>query len=215
MGMSAYYGERDDERSKHVLRKAIELGCTFWDTAGIFGQGHNEKLFGEVLAEGDNRSKVFLATKFGNDWNRETGERAGVNGSADYVRKAITESIERLGTNPDLVYLHRVDPNVPIEETIGAMDELRKQGKFKYIGISECAVATLRRAAKVTKIDAVQFEYSPWSTHIEKDGIRAACEELGIPIVAYAPLGRGFLTGKYKSSTEFSKGDFRADNPRF
>jgi len=216
MGLSHIYGTANDEESKEVLRHAIKIGQTFWDTADIYGNGHNEELIGAVLKEGDNRSKVFLATKFGNHFNPVTREATGkVKGDAAYIREAIENSIKRLGTTPDLYYQHRVDPTVDLQETFGTLAELRDAGKFKYIGMSECSAETLRKAAKITTIDALQIEYSPWTTDIERNGILEAARELKIPIVAYSPLGRGFLTGRYKTFEDFEPNDRRRAHPRF
>ncbi|TDL22792.1 oxidoreductase [Rickenella mellea] len=218
MGLSNVYGAANDEESKALLRHAIEIGQTFWDTADIYGSGHNEKLIGAVLAEGDNRKKVFLATKFSFEFDATTGNATStgkIRGDAAYIRKAIEDSIKRLGTTPDLYYQHRVDPSVSLEETYGTLEELRKEGKIKYIGMSECSAETLRKAAKIAKIDALQVEYSPWTTDIERNGILQAARELKIPIVAYSPLGRGFLTGRYKSVEEFESNDRRLQHPRF
>ncbi|GAA5966120.1 hypothetical protein JCM21900_004944 [Sporobolomyces salmonicolor] len=214
MGLSAFYGVTNEEQSRAVLRKAIELGCTLWDTADMYGNGHNEKIIGEVLREGKNRDAVFLVNKFGNRW--DMGEGYAVDGSPAYVKQAFAASTERLGgLYPDAWILHRVDKNTPIEETVKAMDELRQEGKFKYIGLSECSAATLRRAAKVVKISFVEVELSPWTTTMEENGVLDACKELGITVLAYSPLGRGFLTGRYKSPEDFAKdGDFRGMLPR-
>ncbi|GAA5829803.1 hypothetical protein JCM11251_007884 [Rhodosporidiobolus azoricus] len=217
MGMSAYYGPTDDEQSKATLRKAIEIGCTTWDTADMYGLGHNEKIIGEVLREGDNREKVFLVDKFGNRFSKETGGWV-VDGSAAYVREAFKKSVEALGgLYPDAWLLHRVDKKTPIEETVRAMDSLCKEGKVKFLGLSECSEKTLRRAAAVTKIDFIEMEYSPWSLDIEENGILDACKQLDINILAYSPLGRGFLTGRFKSPDDFKQeGDSRASYwPRF
>lgn len=192
------------------------MGQTFWDTADIYGNGHNEELIGSVLAEGDNRSKVFLCTKFGNVFDPVTRQSKGqIRGDAAYIREAIENTIKRLGTTPDLYYQHRVDPNVSLEETYGTLEELRKQGKFKYIGISEPSADTLRRAAKVAKISALQVEYSPWTTDIERNGVLKASRELGVTIVAYSPLGRGFLTGSLKTPEDLAPDDRRRIHPRF
>ncbi|KIJ51716.1 hypothetical protein M422DRAFT_26487 [Sphaerobolus stellatus SS14] len=216
MSLSHVYGRADDEASKELLRHALKLGITFWDTADMYGCGHNETLIGSVLKEGDNRSKVFLATKFGQVFDRQTLKRTGeVRGDAAYVRQCAEESIVRLGTTPDLFYQHRVDPNVSLEETYSTLEELRKEGKFKYIGISECSAETLRKASKVAKISAVQIEYSPWTTDIERNGLLDAARELGVTVVAYSPLGRGFLTGTIKSPADLAPGDVRSAFPRF
>lgn len=188
----------------------------FLNSADVYGPCHNEELVGAVLAEGDNRSKVFLATKFGNVYDPETRKGTGeVRGDAAYIRQCIELSIKRLGTTPDLYYQHRVDPTVSLEETYGTLEELRKEGKFKYIGISECNADTLRKAAKIAKISALQIEYSPWTTDIERNGTLQAARELNIPIIAYSPLGRGFLTGQLKSPDDLGPEDRRRLHPRF
>ncbi|GAA5992216.1 hypothetical protein JCM5350_000643 [Sporobolomyces pararoseus] len=199
---------------KAVLRKALEIGCTFWNTADVYGSGHNEKIIGEVLREGENRKKVFLVTKFGNRWDLPQGRV--VDGSPEYAIKAMNDSVERLGgIYPDCWILHRIDKKTPIEETVRAMDAIRKEGKTKYIGLSECSASTLRKAAAVAKISFVEIEYSPWTIVMEQNGVLEACKELGITVLAYSPLGRGFLTGRYKKVSDFAEGDFRANLPRF
>jgi len=215
MGLSAFYGPTGtDEEGKDVLRSAIETGCTFWNTADMYGMGHNEKIIGEVLREGENRSKVFLVTKFGNTWN-ESHEFTGVDGSPEYAIKAMNDSIERMGgIYPDAWILHRIDKKTPIEESVRAMDAIRKEGKCKYIGLSECSEETLRKAAKVAKISFVEVEYSPWTIDMEQNGVLDACKELGITVLAYSPLGRGFLTGRYKKPEDFAEGDWRSTLPR-
>lgn len=215
MGMSFAYGEGDDEQSKETLRKAIEMGCTVWDTADMYGRGHNEQIIGEVLREGENRKKVFLIDKFGNRWDDEK-KSFYVDGSPDWTIEALDQSIKHLGgLYPDAYLLHRVDKKTPIEQTVRALDALRKEGKTKYIGLSECSAETLRRAAKEATIDFVEVEYSPWELVMERNGVLDACKELGIKVLAYSPLGRGFLTGRYKSAEDFKKdGDFRQNWPR-
>jgi aryl-alcohol dehydrogenase-like predicted oxidoreductase len=179
----------------------------------MYGCGRNEELLGKILKT--QRDKVFVCTKFGNV-RGPNGEFLGVDGKPEYVRQQCDISLKRLGINYiDLYYQHRVDPNTPIEETIGAMAELVKQGKVKYLGMSECSAETLRRAYKVHPIAAVQMEYSPWTLDIERNGLLDAAKELGVTIVAYSPLGRGFLTGAYKKPEDFEEGDFRRYNPRF
>ncbi|EJC99318.1 oxidoreductase [Fomitiporia mediterranea MF3/22] len=216
MSLSNMYGTANDEDSKALLRRAIKIGLTFWDTADVYGSGHNEELIGSVLAEGDNRAKVFLATKFSRELDPVTNKPTGrIRGDAAYIRQAIEASIKRLGTTPDLYNQHRVDPNASLEETYGTLEELRKEGKFKYIGISEPNAETLRKAAKIAKISALQEEYSLWTTDIERNGILQTTRELGIPIVAYSPLGRGFLTGEVKSSEDIEPIDIRRRFPRF
>ncbi|PKC13138.1 aldo/keto reductase [Rhizophagus irregularis] len=213
MGMSEFYGSADEQENINVLNRAIDLGSTFWDTSDIYGNGANEILLSKVLK--DKRDKVFLCTKFGSLRN-SNGAFLGVSGKPEYVRQACEKSLKRLGVDYiDLYYQHRMDPNTPIEDTVGALAELVKEGKVKYIGLSECSAETLRRAHKVHPIAAIQMEYSPWTLDIEKNGIMEACRELGVTIVAYSPLGRGFLTGKYKSIDDFEPDDFRRAVPRF
>ncbi|MBP2000301.1 aryl-alcohol dehydrogenase-like predicted oxidoreductase [Paenibacillus shirakamiensis] len=211
MGMSPdYYGARDEAESLKTLYYALEHGVNFWDTANVYGGGHNERLLAKVLK--DHRNEVTLATKFG--FVRRDGALA-VNGSRDYVIQSADESLQRLGVDHiDLYYLHRLDESVPIEETIGAMAELVKQGKVRHLGLSEVSGDTLRKAHKVHPIAAVQSEYSLWSRDIEHTTFEA-CRELGIGIVPYSPLGRGFLTGHIKKYEDFSPTDFRRDLPRF
>ncbi|KAF0550184.1 aldo/keto reductase [Gigaspora margarita] len=213
MGMSEFYGSSDEEENLKVLNRSIDIKCTFWDTADMYGSGKNEILLSKVLK--DRRNEVFLCTKFGNV-RGENGEFLGVNGTPEYVHEACEKSLQRLGVDCiDLYYQHRVDKNVPIEDTVRAMAELVKQGKVKYLGLSECSANTLRRAYKIHPIAAVQMEYSPWSLDIETNGLKEACEELGVTIVAYSPLGRGILSGKYKSTEDFEPGDFRKVLPRY
>ncbi|TPX32128.1 hypothetical protein SmJEL517_g04707 [Synchytrium microbalum] len=212
MGLSGTYGSADDEVSVKLLNKAIDLGCTFWDTSDLYGVGHNEKLLSRVLAT--RRNEIFLATKFAIVVGKN-GPRQ-IRGDAAYVKEACDASLKRLGISTiDLYYQHRVDPNTPIEVTVGAMKELVKEGKVRYLGLSECSAATLRRAHKVHPISCVQMEYSPWCLDIEQNGILATCRELGIAIVPYSPLGRGFLSGEIKSPDDIPKGDFRKTLPRF
>ncbi|KAG2221627.1 hypothetical protein INT45_001152 [Circinella minor] len=219
MGMSDFYGVADEETNLSVLKRALELGCNVWDTADMYGVGENERLLGKFFAQNkDSREKVFLCTKFGVVRDQKTGAFTGISGTPEYVRKACEASLERLGVESiDLYYQHRPDPNTPIEDTVKAMAELVKEGKVKYIGLSECDVDTLRRAHKVHPITAYQIEYSPWTLDIETNGILEATRELGISIVAYSPLGRGFLTGVYKKPEDFNgQGDIRSGNfPRF
>lgn len=213
MGMSEFYGTFDDQQSVKVLHKAIDLGMTFWDTADMYGVGHNETLIGHALW-GGKRDKVILATKFGN-MRRVDGAFLGISGHPDYVRAACDASLRRLGVDYiDLYYQHRVDINVPIEDTVGAMADLVKAGKVRYLGLSEASANTIRRAAAVHPIAALQTEYSLWSRDVEDD-ILPTCRELGIGFVAYSPLGRGFLTGRFQSPSDFEAGDFRQQGPRF
>ncbi|GBC38792.2 uncharacterized protein OCT59_010114 [Rhizophagus irregularis] len=212
MGMSEFYGSADEEENIKVLNRSIDMGCTLWDTADLYGSGANEILLSKVLKE--RRNEVFLCTKFA--FSRGPNGEFNVSGKPEYVRQACENSLKRLGVDYiDLYYQHRVDPNTPIEDTVSALAELVKEGKIKYIGLSECSAKTLRRAYKVHPIAAVQMEYSPWTLDIEKSGMLEACRELGVTIVAYSPLGRGFLTGKFKSIDDFEPNDYRRTVPRF
>ncbi len=212
MGMSEFYGERDDAQSEAVIHRALDLGCTFLDTADMYGPFTNEVLVGKAIA--NRRDEVVLATKFGNQ-RGEDGTFIGINGHPDYVRQACDASLARLGVDHiDLYYQHRVDVTVPIEETVGAMAELVAAGKVRYLGLSEAAPATIRRAQATHPIAALQTEYSLWSRDPEGE-ILATCRELGIGFVAYSPLGRGFLTGAFRSTDDLPAGDFRRNSPRF
>jgi aryl-alcohol dehydrogenase-like predicted oxidoreductase len=213
MGMSEFYGPTDEDESVKVIHRAIELGVNFLDTADMYGVGHNERLVGRAIR--DRRDRVILATKFGNVRDPQTGEFKGVNGRPEYVRSACDVSLKRLGLDTiDLYYQHRVDPETPIEDTVGAMAGLVRAGKVWYLGLSEAAAGTIRRAAKVHPIAALQSEWSLWSRDVE-DEIIPTCRELGIGFVAYSPLGRGFLSGKIKSEADLSEDDWRRQNPRF
>ena len=212
MGMSEFYGTADEERSVDTLHRALELEITFWDTADMYGPFDNEKLVGPALK--GRRDRVALATKFG-IVRGEDGGFEGVNGRPEYVRRACDASLERLGVEEiDLYYQHRVDPEVPIEETVGAMAELVEAGKVRHLGLSEAGARTLRRASEVHPITALQTEYSLWSRDVEAE-ILPACRELGIGFVAYSPLGRGFLTGRFQSPDDLPEDDWRRANPRF
>lgn len=222
MGMSYAYGPADEAESLRVLDRALELGINHWDTADMYGPKINEELLAKAL-EGK-RDKVFLATKFGNVYDRtltthqdQVAANAGwiVDGTPEYARKSIEGSLKRLNTDYiDLYYLHRIDTHVPIEETVGAMAELVKEGKVRHIGISEAAAETIRRAHATHPIAAVQNEFSLWTRDFAEEEL-PLCAELGIAFVAYSPLGRGFLTGSFASPDDIPEGDWRKTNPRF
>jgi aryl-alcohol dehydrogenase-like predicted oxidoreductase len=212
MGMSEFYGPRDDAESARTIERAVELGVTFFDTADAYGPFLNEELVGRALRP--YRDQVVIATKFGNVRGPK-GERLGVDGSPAYVRQACEASLKRLGVGTiDLYYQHRVDPKTPVEETIGAMARLVEEGKVRFLGMSEAAPATLRRAHKVHPITALQTEYSLWTRDVEAE-ILKTCRELGVGFVAYSPLGRGFLTGAIRNPVDLDQADFRRTNPRF
>jgi len=212
MGMSDFYGGRDEAESVATINRALDLGVTFLDTADMYGVGANEGLVGRVVRE--RRDWIIVATKFGNVRGPD-GSFKGVNGRPDYVRAACDASLKRTGLDfIDLYYQHRVDPEVPIEETVGAMADLVSAGKVKYLGLSEAAPATIRRAHAVHPITALQTEYSLWSRDVE-DQILPTVRELGIGFVPYSPLGRGFLTGQFKTPDDLDAGDTRRNHPRF
>jgi len=212
MGMSEFYGGRDEAEAVATIHRGIDLGVTFLDTADMYGPFTNEVLVGKAIA--DRRDQVVLATKFGNV-RSETGEFLGIRGDADYVRQACDASLKRLGVDHiDLYYQHRVDTDTPIEETVGAMAELVKAGKVRYIGLSEAGPETIRRAHAVHPITALQTEYSLWSREPEEE-ILPTVRQLGIGYVAYSPLGRGFLTGQIRSVDDLAEDDYRRHAPRF
>ena len=212
MGMSEFYGPENNDESIRTIHRAIDLGVTFFDTADMYGVGRNEQLVGKALK--GHRQKVVIATKFGNVRGAD-GSFLGVNGKPEYVRSACEASLRRLGIDTiDLYYQHRVDVQTPIEETVGAMAELVQEGKVRYLGLSEAGVTTIRRANSVHPVTALQTEYSLWSRDVEKE-ILPLCRELGIGFVPYSPLGRGFLTGRFRSNEDFDESDFRRRHPRF
>lgn len=212
MGMSEFYGTASEQESVDVIRRSLDLGCTFLDTADMYGPFTNERLVGKAIA--GRRDEVVLATKFGNE-RRADGSWVRVNGTPEYVRQACDASLERLGVDViDLYYQHRVDPTVAIEETVGAMAELVEAGKVRYLGLSEAAPESIRRAHATAPISALQTEYSLWSREPEEE-ILPTVRELGIGFVAYSPLGRGFLTGRFQRFEDIPEDDYRRHHPRF
>ena len=215
MGMSAFYGTTDEPEAIATIHRALDLGCTFLDTAELYGPFTNEQLLGKALA--GRRDEVTIATKFGIRWapTNENPMRRVIDGSPENVRRSIEASLERLGTDHvDLYFQHRIDPGTPIEETVGALAELVAEGKVRHIGLSEASPDTIRRAHAVHPITAVQTEYSLWSREVENE-VLPTLRELGIGLVAYSPLGRGFLSGRFSSPEELDEGDFRRALPRF
>jgi aryl-alcohol dehydrogenase-like predicted oxidoreductase len=213
--MSAFYGATDDDESVRTIHRALDLGCNFLDTSDMYGPHTNERLLNGAIAE--RRDEVFLATKFGIrlEFGEDGAPKRSISGAPDYVRSACEGSLQRLGVDHiDLYYQHRVDPNTPIEETVGAMAELVEAGKVRYLGLSEASAETIRRAHAVHPITAVQTEYSLWTRDLES-GILPTLQELGIALVAYSPLGRGFLSGRFSSPDDLEDGDFRKHGPRF
>jgi aryl-alcohol dehydrogenase-like predicted oxidoreductase len=213
MGMSEFYGERDEEESLATIHRALELGITFFDTADIYGPHTNEQLLGRALRE--HRERIIIATKFGILRDPSRPAFRGISGKPDYVREACEGSLRRLGVDViDLYYQHRVDPDTPIEETVGAMADLVREGKVRFLGLSEAGVETIRRAHAVHPMTALQSEYSLWTRGPEEE-VLGVCRELGIGFVPYSPLGRGFLTGKIKKPDDLQEDDFRRTTPRF
>jgi aryl-alcohol dehydrogenase-like predicted oxidoreductase len=213
MGMSAFYGATDEREAVATIHRALEEGCNFLDTSDMYGPHTNEELVGRAIA--GRREQVFLATKFGIKLELGPPPRRAVDGSPAYVREACEGSLRRLGVeHVDLYYQHRVDPRTPIEETVGAMAELVKEGKVRHLGLSEASAETIRRAHAVHPVTAVQSEYSLWSRDVEEE-VLGTLDELGIALVAYSPLGRGFLAGRFDSREEIEEGDFRRYGPRF
>jgi aryl-alcohol dehydrogenase-like predicted oxidoreductase len=214
MGMSAFYGKADEGEARATIARALQLGCNFLDTSDMYGPHTNERLVGSAIA--GKRDEVFLATKFGIKLIKDDDLiNRTVDGSPEYVRKSCDDSLQRLGTDYiDLYYQHRVDPNTPIEDTVGAMAELVQAGKVRHIGLSEASAETIRRAHAVHPIAAVQTEYSLWTRDVEQE-ILPTLQELGIALVAYSPLGRGFLSGRFSSTEELDDSDYRRHGPRF
>jgi aryl-alcohol dehydrogenase-like predicted oxidoreductase len=213
MGMSEFYGDSDQQESSATIHQAIDRGITLLDTADVYGMGRNEELVGRAIAK--RRNEVIVATKFGIVRDPSNPNQRGVNGRPEYVRKSCEQSLRRLKISTiDLYYQHRVDTDVPIEETVGAMARLMEEGKVRYLGLSEAAAPTIRRAHAAHPIAALQSEYSLWSRDPE-DSVLAACRELGIGLIPYSPLGRGFLTGRIKRFEDLAADDYRRTSPRF